>query len=652
MVATALAAPPAAGPVFPGTTWEARPPEELGLSRSKLDELRDHVGGRGVVARHGHLAYAWGDAAKSSHIASAMKPVLSTILLLAVQEGKLRSPDDRVSEVEPRLTGKDAGITWRHLASQTSGYGLEEAPGAAYSYNDFALALYYDTLTAKVFREDGTAVLKTRLAGPLGFEDPFTFEAFGPKDRPGRLAVSVRDLARFGLLYLRGGRWRGRQVLRRELVETALSSPVPAELPRTSGKEGAMLPGQRSIGGSRNITPVGPGVYSFNWWINPGRRLFAAAPEDAFVASGHGGMRALWVIPSLDLIVAWNDSSIDDHDATPGNPASRLNRAARLMVEAARGTELGVQGTSFTLNGAPAFLLGCSLYGALGAPEAALRHELAKLRGLGFNWVRVWATWGAFGEDVSAVDGEGNPREPYLERLRRLVAACDGLGMVVDVTLSRGNGVTGPPRLQSLEAHRRGVETLVEALRGRRNWYPDLSNERNIRDRRFTSFEDLAELREAARRLDPRLLVTASHAGDIPRDELRDYLHRVKVDFLSPHRPREAGSPGETASRTKEYLAAMRELGRIAPVHYQEPFRRGFGSWQPRAEDFLEDLRRALQGGAAGWCLHNGDERGRPDGIPRRSFDLREKGLLDQLDEEERRFLEEIARGVEAGPRK
>ena len=42
--------------------------------------------------------------------------------------------------------GKDASITWRHLASQTSGYGLGEAPGKAYAYNDSALALYYDTL--------------------------------------------------------------------------------------------------------------------------------------------------------------------------------------------------------------------------------------------------------------------------------------------------------------------------------------------------------------------------------------------------------------------------------------------------------------------------------------------------------------------------
>src|SRR6185436_14850677 len=100
-------------------------------------------------------------------------------------------------------------IAWRHFASQTSGYGLIEKPGQAYSYNDFALALYYDTLTQKVFGTNGTEVLRTRLGEPLQFEDHYSFSAFNKADREGRLAISVRDFARFGLLYLRGGQWRG-----------------------------------------------------------------------------------------------------------------------------------------------------------------------------------------------------------------------------------------------------------------------------------------------------------------------------------------------------------------------------------------------------------------------------------------------------------
>ena len=62
------------------------------------------------------------------------------------------------------------------------------------------------------------------------------------------------------------------------------------------------------------------------------------------------------------------------------------------------------------------------------------------------------------------------------------MAACDEQGVVVDVTLSRGNGSTGPARLQTLEAHRRAVETLLTALKAHRNWYLDLANERNIKE--------------------------------------------------------------------------------------------------------------------------------------------------------------------------
>jgi hypothetical protein len=205
--------------------------------------------------------------------------------------------------------------------------------------------------------------------------------------------------------------------------------------------------------------------------------------------------------------------------------------------------------------------------------------------------------------------------------------------------LSRCNGVTGPPKLQTHAAQRRAVETIVTALKPWRNWYLDLSNERNIKDQRFTSLKELSELRELARSLDPRRLVTASHAGDINVDELREYLFVVRVDFVSSHRPRDAISVRQTKEKSVEYLAIMKQLGLVVPLHYQEPFRRGYGKWQPRAEDFVTDLTGARDGGAAGWCLHNGDSRAAPDGRPRRSFDVRERRLFEQLDTEEIKSL-------------
>ena len=308
---------------------------------------------------------------------------------------------------------------------------------------------------------------------------------------------------------------------------------------------------------------------------------------------------------------------------------------------AAGATELGIEGERFTLGGKATFLLGISYYGALGAPDASVEKDLDDMQHYGLNWIRVWATWNAFGNDVSAVDPAGRPRQPQVEKLAKLVAECDRRGMVVDVTLSRGNGVTGPARLQTLGAHRRAVHYLVLAFKPYRNWYLDLGNERNIGDRRQVSFEELQQLRDEVKRLDAARLVTASHGGDPSRDEVRRYLQTAEVDFLSIHRPRNPGSPQETAAKARECRAWMKQIGRSVPLHYQEPFRRGYqpGQFEPAADDFLSDLRGAVAGGAAGWCFHNGDQKDRPESRPRRSFDLHEQRLFDQLDEQERKVV-------------
>lgn len=334
---------------FPGMEWETVSPEDAWLSRAALAGLADHVRGRGCVVRGGRLAFTWGDAAQSGDLASARKPIISTLLLLAVQEGRLTSVDDLVAAFEPRLRdlngGKDAAMTWRHLASQTSGYGWSEAPGAAWSYNDYALALYYDTLMDGVFGEHGTAVLQSRLAGPLQFQDPAHFQAFGTvgpdSHRTGRIAMSPRDHARFGLLYLRGGAWQGQQIVRRDLIDLALTSLVPADLPATQGIDTPMLPDQLSHGGGKRTAANGPGQYSFNWWLNlpnrDGTLLFPALPPDAYIAIGLGLTRGLWVIPSLDLIVAWQDANWSEDDKVrPGEPTTPHQTAARLIAAAAQ----------------------------------------------------------------------------------------------------------------------------------------------------------------------------------------------------------------------------------------------------------------------------------------------------------------------------
>jgi len=326
--------------------------------------------------------------------------------------------------------------------------------------------------------------------------------------------------------------------------------------------------------------------------------------------------------------------------------ASHLHHLVATTIFAAgtaRAVTLGIDGGQFTLDGKPTFLVGISYYGGLGAPQEFIAKDFDDLEVRGLNWVRVWATWGAHDNNVSAVDSDGKAREPSLGNLKWLVEQADMRGLVVDVTLSRGDGAKGLVPTQA--AHLEAVATLARALKPLRNVYFDVANERNIRDARFVSHEEIKALRDRIREIDPNRLVTASHAGgDLSRKELEAYLSESQVDFLAPHRPRDAASPWQTVEKTRELQRWMKDLGRLILVHYQEPFRRDYGPWQPTALDFLIDARQAREGGAAGWCLHNGSPK-HGDG-PRRSFDMRpEHGrLFDQLDNDERLAADQVSR--------
>ena len=324
----------APGPV-PGAAWTMAEPAAAGLDRAALETFAQGIGGRGVVVRHGRLVFRWGDASRRGDIASAAKPLYGFFLFKAVASGRLGSIDvpavtyaPGLATLNPALAFKDRRITFRHFATQTSNYGVREAPGAAFDYNDWQMALFWDTLFLGVWHSSladvDREVLDRELCRAIQCEDAPTFLAFGPTDRAGRLAISPRDLARFALLYLRGGEWNGTTVLPAAMVRESLHSPLPNSVPQTAGVAAPMLPGQRTIGSTRvpdNQTDHF-GSYSFMWWVNgidrTGRRLLPDAPSDTFMASGHGARRAAVVIPSLDLIATWNDTTIDGWPAANG----------------------------------------------------------------------------------------------------------------------------------------------------------------------------------------------------------------------------------------------------------------------------------------------------------------------------------------------
>jgi CubicO group peptidase (beta-lactamase class C family) len=88
----------------------------------------------------------------------------------------------------------------------------------------------------------------------------------------GWLRLPARDLAKFGYLYLNGGRWDTTQV-------------VPAEYVRASTQPHSHPP------------QLGPDEgYGYQWWTT------SVNLHASFVAAGFGGQR-IQVVPDLDLVV-------------------------------------------------------------------------------------------------------------------------------------------------------------------------------------------------------------------------------------------------------------------------------------------------------------------------------------------------------------
>lgn len=304
---------------YPGESWERRTPQELGMDPDQLKQISQKAGGRGCVIKDGYLIYEWGDITRPGDLASASKPLYSHLLFQALEKNLLESADDRVAEyrpclkeLNPELDFKDANLTFRHLAFQTACLGYKEYPGEGYDYNDHTMGLFWDVLVEDVYgvewAEAREKLFHPNLAGPLQFQDVFDFPVQG-RTR-GRPRMSPRDFARVGWLYLNQGKWKDQQIISARHARMAASDPLPLSIPRTNAEETQRC-ATRSIGGGGNQADH-QGGYSWLWWLNTvsrdGERWWPDAPEDMFCALGHCGQRGVAIIPSLNIVISWNDT--------------------------------------------------------------------------------------------------------------------------------------------------------------------------------------------------------------------------------------------------------------------------------------------------------------------------------------------------------
>jgi hypothetical protein len=323
--------------VFPGSTWQTRTPAEVGLDAAKLNQFVANISGgapsSGVIIRDGYLVMAWGNAAQRFDWASAAKPVHSTLLMFALQEGLISNVDDPVGSWGWNMSAADQNLSFRHLANNISGYARLETPEQAWAYNDYGISLYAKTLTRVFGTNLNTAALQ-RLA-PLQFQDGSLYSS-----RNGYgLFTSPRDYARIGWLWLNRGNWNGQQLLPASYFDQYMRPQVSGSLPRTTASDADYL-NVGTVGGGSDQTAYGPGIYGFNWWFNApvgtsGSLTWPDAPADTFQANGHWNVEIMTIIPSLRMVIAANGNW---GTFMPGNATASMNRNLLLLAQAAAGT--------------------------------------------------------------------------------------------------------------------------------------------------------------------------------------------------------------------------------------------------------------------------------------------------------------------------
>jgi CubicO group peptidase (beta-lactamase class C family) len=326
----------AAQTYWPGKgRWTSLAPAAAGFDAAALSAaVSSAIADRSVgvaILRHGEIvaeAYApsWGPS-KAFQLASAAKSVLSVLVGIAIDQGYIKGVDQSVADFIPawRGTPKQA-ITVRHMLTMTSGLAfkglavrdvggdqflinsstpLDYPPGTHWAYNTPAFHLLYHVVERAVGAPFETFAERV-LIGPLGMEHWSWLTNVGqglqgPVTNYYSALCSTRDLARFGLFALRGGRWDGRQLVDAAYLEAAVSP-------------------------SQDLNAS----YGYLWWVNArpgvdaaGTRSgyrFEGCPRDTFGALGFGGQVAIEV-PSLDLVIVRQGEAPQD-PATPEHLAA------------------------------------------------------------------------------------------------------------------------------------------------------------------------------------------------------------------------------------------------------------------------------------------------------------------------------------------
>jgi CubicO group peptidase (beta-lactamase class C family) len=269
-------------------------PQVAGIDPALIEKL-DGVAERWALWRNGRLVHVKGDFNAVSDVASQRKTWHAAAVGAAIIQGKIPSVDQKISEWNPELKGKDAEATWRHVMTQTSGFDWpDKGPGEVWTYSDWnpvhlsnALARAYGR---KGYEDDYASVMKTAYFDAIGLRGWRTLmkkdQGFSEPNDGIRFALDLEDMGRLGLLMIASGNWDGRQVVPGGFIkrlERKMTEGIPANY---NG------PNDGKIGLDPAIFPEAP--YGYMTWTNRAEDMFPGADPFWSYASGAGGHRTYW----------------------------------------------------------------------------------------------------------------------------------------------------------------------------------------------------------------------------------------------------------------------------------------------------------------------------------------------------------------------
>jgi len=320
---------------WPDADWNLiENPDKLGWSADKLAKVRAYsvsINSAAVlIVQNGKLIAGWGDISRNFHAHSMRKSLVNPLFGIYLNEGKIdvnKTLADLDIDDDPPLTETEKQARIIDLLKARSGIyipavgesGFMKAtrptrgshpPGTYWYYNNWdfnALGTIFD-------QETGTGNLykafQTLIAEPIGMQDfsitGLQYTYYPPSLHPYYgFDISGRDLARFGLLFARGGLWKDRQLIPKSWIEES-------RYPHSDA--GAF------------------GGFGYLWWIaKNGRHLpNVLLPHGSFSAQGGPG-QFLLVLPDQDIIIV---HLVDSWKPCREVPLSELGHLVHLIFEA------------------------------------------------------------------------------------------------------------------------------------------------------------------------------------------------------------------------------------------------------------------------------------------------------------------------------